>query len=48
MYRDMETAVRRVIPLRNQVEELESLREALTNYIRARHDRAFTIKKLGE
>ena len=48
MYRDLETAVRRVIPLRDQVEELESLRDALTNYIRTKYDRAFTNRSLSE
>lgn len=47
MYRDLETAVRRVIPLRNQIEELESLRETLTNYIRTKYDRSFNIRNMG-
>ncbi len=47
MYRDLDTAVKRIIPLRNQIEELESLRDALSNFVRQKYDRTFTINKLG-
>lgn len=34
MYKDLDTAVKRIIPLRGQIEELENLRDALSSYIR--------------
>jgi len=40
--------VKRVIPLRKQIEELDSLNEALQRYIRQTHDRTFTTRKLAE
>ena len=46
MYRDLDKAVKRIIPLRNQIEELESLRDTLTNYVRQKYDRTFSISKL--
>lgn len=48
IYEDLETAVRRVIPLRRQIEELETLQEALQRYIRSKHDRTFTMSKLSQ
>ncbi|MFH1567240.1 MAG: hypothetical protein ABIL09_04510 [Gemmatimonadota bacterium] len=48
IYADLEAAVRRVIPLRRQIEELENLQEALQRYIRQKHDRTFTVSKLKE
>ena len=48
IYEDLETAVRRVIPLRRQIEELETLQEALQRYIRQEHDRTFTMSKLDQ
>jgi chromosome segregation ATPase len=47
MYKDMELAVKKLIPLRRQIEELESLRDTITRYVREKHDRGFTIKKLA-
>ena len=46
MYGDLESSVRRLIPLRRQIEELEALQDALQRYIREKHDRSFTMKKL--
>jgi chromosome segregation ATPase len=46
MYENLEQAVKRVIPLRKQIEDLDSLNEALQRYIRQTHDRTFTTKKL--
>ncbi|MFT5086357.1 MAG: chromosome segregation ATPase [Candidatus Latescibacterota bacterium] len=46
-YRDLDTAIKRIIPLRKQIEELESLRDTLTNYIRQKYDRTFTMRKLN-
>ena len=48
MYENMETAVKKVIPLRRQIDELENLSEALQRYMRHKHDRTFTLKKLQE
>ena len=45
-YSDLEVSVRRLIPLRKQLEELASLREALSHYIREKYDRTFTERKL--
>lgn len=45
-YSDLEDAVRRMNPLRQQVEQLQSLQEALERYIRQTHDRTFTVDKL--
>ena len=45
-YSDLEASVRRLIPLRRQLEELASLREALSHYIREKYDRTFTERKL--
>ena len=45
-YTDLEASVRRLIPLRRQIEELGSLRDTLSAYIREKYDRTFTIKKL--
>lgn len=47
MYRDLDLAVKRIVPLRKQIEELESLRDALTNFVRQKYDRNFTIRKLS-
>ena len=47
MYKDMELAVKKLIPLRRQIEELEALRDTITRYVREKHDRGFTIKKLA-
>ena len=47
MYKDMELAVKKLIPLRRQIEELESLRDAITRHVREKYDRGFTIKKLA-
>lgn len=46
MYKDLEGAVQRLIPLRRQIAELENLRETLCRYIREKHERTFTIRKL--
>ena len=46
MYKDMELAVKKLIPLRRQIEELETLRDTITRYVREKHDRGFSIKKL--
>ncbi|MEW6752765.1 MAG: hypothetical protein AB1505_17570 [Candidatus Latescibacterota bacterium] len=46
IYKDMEAAVKRLVPLRRQLEELESLRDTLCRYIREKHDRTFTLRKL--
>jgi TolA-binding protein len=46
-YRDLDSAIKRIIPLRKQIEELESLRDTLTNYIRQKYDRTFTMRKLN-
>ena len=48
MYKDMETAVRKLIPLRHQIDELQTLRETLTSYIRQKYDPMFTTKKLDQ
>ena len=45
-YSDLENAVRRMNPLRQQVEQLQSLQEALERYVRQTHDRTFTVGKL--
>ena len=45
-YADLEASVRRLIPLRKQLEELASLRDALSQYIREKYDRTFTVSKL--
>ncbi|MBT6907951.1 MAG: hypothetical protein HOA27_27670 [Gemmatimonadetes bacterium] len=46
MYKDLDTAVKRLIPLRNQIEELEALRDALDSFIRNNHDRNFSIHNI--
>ena len=48
MYENMEAAVKKVIPLRRQIDELENLSEALQRYLRHKHDRTFHLKKLQE
>ena len=48
MYKDLDTAVKRLIPLRNQIEELEALRDALDSFIRNNHDRNFSIHNIQE
>ena len=45
-YSDLEASVRRLAPLRKQIEELASLRDALSAYIREKYDRTFTVRKL--
>jgi chromosome segregation ATPase len=45
-YSDLEASVRRLAPLRKQIEELDSLRDTLSAYIREKYDRTFTVRKL--
>jgi len=45
-YSDLADAVRRMNPLRQQVEQLQTLQEALERYIRQTHDSTFTVDKL--
>ncbi len=45
-YADLEASVRRLAPLRKQIEELASLRDTLSAYIREKYDRTFTVRKL--
>ena len=47
-YSDLEQAVRRLMPLRKQIEDLEHLRDAISAYIREKHDRSFSTRKLSE
>ena len=47
-YEDMESAVRKIAPLRSQITDLENLQESLQRYIRQKHDRTFTVGKLKE
>ena len=47
-YSDLEQAVRRLMPLRKQIEDLEHLRDALSAYIREKYDRSFSTRKLDE
>ena len=47
-YTDLEQAVRRLMPLRKQIEDLEHLRDALSAYIREKYDRSFSTRKLDE
>ena len=47
-YEDMEAAVRRIVPLRSQINDLQNLQESLERYIRQEHDRTFTMRKLNE
>ena len=47
-YVDLEQAVRRLMPLRKQIEDLEHLSDAISAYIREKHDRSFTTRKLSE
>ena len=46
MYEKLEEAVKKMIPLRRQIEELEKLQDTLQRFIREKYDRTFTIKKL--
>ncbi len=45
-YADLEASVRRLAPLRKQIEDLASLRDTLSAYIREKYDRTFTVRKL--
>ena len=47
-YQDLETAVRKVVPLRKQIDELQSLQETLQRYIRTKYERTFSMRKLRE
>ena len=47
-FKDLDTAIKRLITMRGQIEELENLREALSSYIRNKYDRTFTIRKMQE
>ena len=47
-FSDLEQAVRRLVPLRKQIEDLEHLRDAISAYIREKYDRTFTTRKLDE
>ena len=46
MYTELESAMHKLMPLRRQIEDLQKSREALEQYIREKHDRTFTLKKL--
>ncbi len=46
MYTELEAAMHKLMPLRRQIEDLQKNREALEQYIREKHDRTFTLKKL--
>ena len=46
MYTELEAAVHKLMPLRRQIKDLQKSREALDAYIREKHDRTFTLKKL--
>ena len=46
MYTELEAAVHKLMPLRRQIEDLQKSRKALDAYIREKHDRTFTLKKL--
>ncbi len=48
MYSNLEEAVKKVIPLRRQIEELESLQDTLQRFIRQKYDRTFTMRQLQE
>lgn len=48
MYSNLEEAVKKVIPLRRQIEELENLQDTLQKYIRSKFDRTFTMRQLKE
>lgn len=48
MYSNLEEAVKKVIPLRRQVEELENLQDTLQRFIRQKYDRTFTMRQLQE
>lgn len=48
MYEKLEESVKRLIPLRRQIEESTNLQEALQSFIRRKYDRMFTMKKLNE
>ena len=47
-YEDMESAVRKIVPLRSQITDLQNLHESLERYIRQKYDRTFTVRKLKE
>jgi uncharacterized protein Yka (UPF0111/DUF47 family) len=46
--KDLEQIVRRINPLRQQIQELETLQDTLLRYIRRKYDRTFILSKLKE
>lgn len=48
MYGDLELAVKRLVPLRQEIENLEKLRDVLCQYIRGKYERTFSLKKLSK
>lgn len=48
MYEKLEESVKRLIPLRRQIEELEHVQDALQRYVRQKYERTFTLKSLQE
>ena len=46
--KDLDSIVRRINPLRKQIQDLETLQETLLRYIRRKYDRTFIISKLKE
>ena len=46
--KDLEQIIRRINPLRQQIQDLETLQDTLLRYIRGKYDRTFILSKLKE